>query len=755
MLSTPFLALIKKDLKGYFDQPTGYLLLVIFVSISAWSFFKTAFLIGEASLQPLFTVEFAIDRPSLPWLMTLFIPAATMRLLSEEQRDGTLETLLTHPIRAWVILLSKFLSGLIFVSIAILMTLGIPISLTSAGNMDWGAISSQYVGSIFLGASLVAIGLFTSSLTRNQIISFILGLTLGMILMIMGLEIVAITLPPNIASLLQLLSPITHFNNIARGIIDLRDILYFSSLVATFLTATFLIMRSRTLSHKSQQYINLRLGVAGLIILSILVGWFGTDIKGRLDLTEDKIFSLSPATTNIINNLDDLLTIDLYLSADPPVQVASVYRDVNDFLDDLESNSNNNVKVTRHFPDENQLSYQKAYNAGIESVAFERQSQGEFQIKTGYLGVSLTYLDNREVISFVESINGFEYEIASLTNKMLRSDTDRLTVGILQGHGELSPIEQMPTFFSVLNEEYDIVPIEADPNESLPFESVDILFIGSPSEPMSDIHVNSINKYLDTGGKALLNLQPVLMETDENIGFIGIDNRHSFSNYVADKYGVIVESNLVYDTQSNVDVPFGTEIVLPYPYWVRAKISDNDIDINTGSVIMPWPSSIGISNQPKSTYKISPLIISSEFASIDNNYKNLNPLGNPTFEDPLQTQKFSSDLGVSIEGTDNSRVIIIGDAEWLTEGPIRLSNSNGLLGLNIIDWLTQKNTLASVRSKVVSERNLIFSSNTHKNIIRYSNIAGIPVLLVILGLVRFIQRRNKGFKNNLGNSNVG
>ena len=756
MLSSPFLALIKKDLKGYFDQPTGYLLLVIFVSISSWSFFKTAFLIGEASLQPLFTVEFSIDRPSLPWLMTLFIPAATMRLLSEEQRDGTLETLLTHPIRAWVILLSKFLSGLIFVTIAILVTLGIPLSLTSAGNMDWGAITSQYFGSIFLGASLVAIGLFTSSLTRNQIISFILGLTLGMILMIMGLEIVAITLPPNIASLLQLLSPITHFDNISRGLIDLRDIMYFSSLIATFITATFLIMRSRTLSHKSQQYINLRLGVAGLIILSILVGWFGTSIQGRLDLTEDKIFTLSPATKEIVNNLDDLLTIDLYLSEDPPVQVASVYRDVNDFLDDLESTSNNKVKVTRHFPEETPQAYQKAYNAGIESVAFERQSQGEYQIETGYLGISLTYLDKREVIPFVESINGFEYKIASLTNKMLKLDTGRLKTGILQGHGEISPNEQMKTFFSVLSENHDIYPVESDPNEILPLEGIDVLFIGSPSEPMSDIHIASIDKYLNSGGKALINLQPVLMEIDETLGFIGIDNRHSFSNYVSSKYGVVVESNLVYDTQSNISVPFNQGIPLSYPYWVIGKTTNEEIVSNTNTVAMPWVSSIGILNQPESSYKISPLIITSEFASIDNNYKNLNPKGNPTFEDALQTTNFSSDLAVSIEGENNSRIIVIGDAEWLTD-PIlnNVASSNGLLGLNFIDWLTEEDALASVRSKIVSERNLIFSSDAHKNIIRYVNIAGIPILLIFIGLLIFIQRRNKGFKTNSGKSNEG
>ena len=302
----------------------------------SWAFFKTAILVGETSLRPLFTVEFEIDRPSLPWLLTLFIPAATMRLLSEEQRDGTLETLLTQPIRGWMILLTKFLSGLIFVSVAILATLGIPLAIMTAGDVDWGAAIAQYIGSIFLAASLVSIGLFTSSLTRNQIVAFILGLTLSMILMIMGLEIVAITLPNSVASLIQLLSPITHFSNMARGIIDLRDLIYFVALISTFLSATFLIIRSRTISHATNQYRNLQLGVAGLIITSILVGWFGTSINGRIDLTNDKIFSLSPASVEILDDLEDLLTVEVYMSVDPPVQLTAVSRDLNDFLIDFE-----------------------------------------------------------------------------------------------------------------------------------------------------------------------------------------------------------------------------------------------------------------------------------------------------------------------------------------------------------------------------------------------------------------------------------
>ena len=178
-----------------------------FVAVLAYVFFSSALLTAEASLRPMFTVDFQIDSPSLPWLLAIFVPAATMRLLAEENRDGTLELLLTHPIRGWIVLLSKFLAGFIFVAFAILATVGIPIAVTTAGNLDVGAAVGQYVSSLFLAAAFVSIGLFTSSLTRNQIVAFILGLSLTMILMVMGLDIVAVTLPPRLASLLQDLRP--------------------------------------------------------------------------------------------------------------------------------------------------------------------------------------------------------------------------------------------------------------------------------------------------------------------------------------------------------------------------------------------------------------------------------------------------------------------------------------------------------------------------------------------------------------------
>ena len=319
--------LVRRDLKSYFDQPTGYILLVIFSGLSSFLFFRQALITEEASLRALFSI--------LPWILTVFIPAATMRLIAEEQRDGTLELLLTKPLRAWNVIASKFLTGWIFVGVGILFTIGIPISLQSAGDLDNGAVVAQYIGTIFLTASFVAIGLFTSSVTRNQIVSFVLAVTIIMVLMVGGLPLVTLALPSSAAVLIQDLSPLTHFSSIARGVLDLRDIVYFLALVSTFISATFLMIRGKSVSHRSHLYRNLQMGVGGLVIISVLVGWFGSSIQGRWDLTERKLYTLHPATEELLSELDDLVNIKLCTSEDPPIQISLLSRDVEDFLRDV------------------------------------------------------------------------------------------------------------------------------------------------------------------------------------------------------------------------------------------------------------------------------------------------------------------------------------------------------------------------------------------------------------------------------------
>ena len=746
-MRSPLFALVKKDVKSYFDQPTAYILIVPFVAVLAYVYFSQALLTAEASLRPMFTVDFQIDSPSLPWLLAIFVPAATMRLMAEENRDGTLELLLTHPIRGWIVLLSKFLAGFIFVGFAILATVGIPIAVTTAGNLDIGAAVGQYVSSLFLAAAFVSIGLFTSSLTRNQIVAFILGLSFTMILMVMGLDIVAVTLPQRLASLLQDLSPVTHFSSIARGVLHFRDVLYFAALISTFMSATFLVIRGRTLSHASTQYRNLQLGTVGLIVVSLLVGWSGSSIGGRIDLTEDKLFTLSPATAEILEGLDDILTLELFESREPPVQVAITARDVGDFLEDFASGSDGDVKLVRRFPADDEDEARKAQLAGVPPVQFNVQSQGELQIKTGYLGLAMTYVDKRQVIPYVTSFDGFEYQLASIANRML--EEDKKTVAFLIGHGEAGPSAGYRTFAGLLLDSYRVREIDATEDPNIDLSDVDVLIVGGPTSSIPDETASAIRQYLIGGGKAMIMVNSVVIDQSR---LIASKNRNSFG-YLPEEFGIIVEDDLVFDLQSNETLSFNTgvgSVFLPYPFWMRVPVTDRKVTGNVGSVLLPWASSVGIAESERGRVEVVPLLETTEFAAIDFNYGDVRP-NSPVFEEITRANFVQALMGAAIVqrdtpgGQDAYRLVVFGDSEWLTDGVLPRAQENVALGLNLVDWLAQEDTLAEVRSKVVSSRDLLFTSSTHKSVSQWANVAGVPLLIVVVGLVRSLRRRRFGF----------
>ena len=744
-MSSPLLALVRKDIKSYFDQPAAYILIVPFVAVLSYVFFSQALLTAEASLRPLFTVDFQIDNPSLPWLLALFVPAATMKLLAEENRDGTLELLLTHPIRGWIVLLSKFLSGFIFVAFSILATIGIPIAVQTAGNLDIGAAVGQYIGSLFLAASFVSIGLFTSSLTRNQVVAFILGLSLTMFLMIMGLDIVAVTLPQRLASLLQDLSPVTHFSSVARGVIHLRDVLYFIALISTFLSATFLIIRGRTLSHKSTQYRNLQLGTAGLIIFSILIGWSGNSIEGRFDLTEDKLFTLSPATADIVDGLDDILTLELYESREPAVPIALATRDIGDFLEDFAAGSDGKVKLVRRFPEDDEDELRKAQIAGVPPRQFNVRSQGELQIKASYLGLSMTYVDQRETIPFINSFDGFEYRMASLINRMV--EDQKKSVVFLTGHGQAGPSGGYQTFAALLTDAYEVREMSASEDPAIDLSGVDVLIIGGPTQAIPDETANAVVEYITNGGKALLMIDSIAVDQSR---LVAGENRYSFRD-LPERFGVIVENDLVFDLQANETLSFQTQVgsvFLPYPYWVRAPVIDKKVAGNVESAVLPWASSLGISESQRELVEVIPILETSEFSAIDFTYRDLRP-NSQTFEEITPDNLVQSLVAVAVAekaaGDETYRIVVVGDSGWLTDALVSRSQENVALALNLVDWLAQEDRLASVRSKVVSSRDLLYSSPTHENAARWLNIAGVPLIFILFGAVRSIRRRRFGF----------
>ena len=738
--SRTFMALLRKDLKGYFDQPTGYILLVIFVAVVSWFHFRDTISQNEASLRVLFEV--------MPFVLAIFVPAATMRLLSEEQRDGTLELLLTQPLRTWTVLGAKFTAGLVFVSVGIMLTIGIPILMETAGDIDAGASASQYIGAILLSASFVGVGLFTSSLTQNQIVAFMLALFLNAVLIIIGLSFLTLTLPSAAAVLLEDLSPYTHFGNIARGVIGLRDLIYFAAITILFLSGAYLMLRGRTLSHRTQLYKNLRLGVAGLVLASILAGWFGSSIGGRWDLTDDSLFTLSPATKELVNDLDDILTINFFASNDPPVQIAGAIRDVENFLRDLEATSDL-VRLVKHEPDKDDKARAKAELVGVDPVQFNIQSQDELQIKNGYLGLTLSYIDQREVIRVLDSIEGLEYRVATLANKMVRRN--KQTVGFLTGHGEKDRATEMRILDFQIGEQYNLLDVRADSEGNLDLSGIDVIVIAGPTLPISAGEAAQLDEFFASGGSGLILIDPSLPDRQR---FVLRTNENNFVDFTT-RYGVFVHTNLVIDVGSSETLSFSTptgSVLLPYPYWIKAPVlsSERDISGTTESIMLPWAASIE-EDRPEITAvdSIIPLVESTETGILLFQHSNIQPLDKISAYPiegleqgkQLMAVAVSGRAATAAEDDASFRMIVVGNSEWAADEIASRAEGNIVLALNWIDWLAQEDALASIRSKIVTSRELNFSSDTHRDTVQYVNIAGVPALLVLLGAFRFWRRR--------------
>lgn len=227
----------KRELKGYFNSPIAYIFLVVFLLTASWLFFRGYFLYGQADLRPFFSL--------LPWIFLFFVPAVSMRLWAEERKQGTAELLLTLPVKDEEIILGKYLAGLTLVTLAVFLEFPLVILTARLGDLDPGPVIGGFLGSIFLGGAYLAIGLFLSSITSNQIVAFILGVVVSFALFIVGESLVLATAPLAIAPLLRDLGLGAHFDSIGRGVIDTRDVIYYLSVIAFFLYLNRLTLRER------------------------------------------------------------------------------------------------------------------------------------------------------------------------------------------------------------------------------------------------------------------------------------------------------------------------------------------------------------------------------------------------------------------------------------------------------------------------------------------------------------------------------
>ncbi|HEY2955250.1 MAG TPA: ABC transporter permease [Candidatus Eisenbacteria bacterium] len=235
----PIRAVAARELRAYFDSPIAYVFLTVFAGAALFTFFNLQgfYTRGVADLRGLFG--------PLPLLMILLVPAVTMRLWAEEQKQGTLEVLLTLPVRDYQLVAGKFVASWTLLACGLALTAVLPLSVAFLGKLDWGPVVGGYVGALLLGAAYLAVGQFVSATTENQILAFILALTVCLALYGVGTESFAGLFSDRTAAALRALGTGSRFESVARGVIDLRDLLYYASLSLFFLTACVLAVRAR------------------------------------------------------------------------------------------------------------------------------------------------------------------------------------------------------------------------------------------------------------------------------------------------------------------------------------------------------------------------------------------------------------------------------------------------------------------------------------------------------------------------------
>lgn len=232
------MSIARRDFQAYLNSPTAYVVLGVFLLVLGYLFFSTLFLGGFASMRGFFSI--------VPVLFVVFAPAITMRLISEERKTGTIEQLLTLPVNNNQVVLGKFFAALGIIGVGLLFTLPYVVSMTMLTapdvSFDFGPVIGGYVGLILLAGAFISLGLFASSLTKNQIVAFIIGLALCFFFYIV--DKFAVLMPPKIGAVLEYISVDYHFNNIARGVLDTRDLIFYISLIALFIFLTERSLRS-------------------------------------------------------------------------------------------------------------------------------------------------------------------------------------------------------------------------------------------------------------------------------------------------------------------------------------------------------------------------------------------------------------------------------------------------------------------------------------------------------------------------------
>ncbi|SDO48470.1 Gldg family protein [Desulforhopalus singaporensis] len=393
---------VAKEFGTFFCSPVAFIFLGSFLAINLFIFFwvETFFARNIDEIRPLFEW--------MPILLIFLCAATTMRMWSEEHRSGTLEFLLTSPATPFTLVAGKFFACLSLLTIALVLTLPLPITVSFLGQMDWGPVLGGYLATLFLAGAYIAIGLFVSIHSENQIISLITTVVICWLFYLIGSDALIGFFGNRSSEILQLLGSGSRFESITRGVVDFRDLYYYLSITAVFLCLNLYGLEKIRWASNPTSSIHRRLRLCcALIIANLIVAnfWLAPITNFRSDITSRKIYSLSDGTRSYLQQLKEPLLIRGYFSPQTHPLLAPLVPRLRDLLKEYAIAGKGKVRVEFVNPIENpEMEREAGQKYGIRPVPFQTSSKYQASVTNSYFDILITYGDQFETLGFRDLI---------------------------------------------------------------------------------------------------------------------------------------------------------------------------------------------------------------------------------------------------------------------------------------------------------------------------------------------------------------
>ena len=548
--------------------------------------------------------------------------------------------------------------------------------------------------------------------------------------------------------------------------------------------------------NKRIKYGGNTLAVVAIIFgILVLINFLSTRRFIRADLTEDKRYTISTATKNVIDTLDDIVTITAYFSTNP-AEVAQIRRDVRDVLDEYNAFSKRLQIDFVNPADFDDGQKQELRFKGIPEVQINVVKKDKAEIANVYMGISIGYSGKEEILPVVRSTANLEYELTSTILKVTTKEAK--TVGFLSGHGEFDIDHQNHQQFRQLLDksaqgQYNLTAVSLQDGNAID-NSVSTLVIAGAQQPLTERDKYEIDQFIMRGGRAIFLVDPIQLQP----GTLQAAPLSTGLNDLLEHYGVKLGNNLLLDARFHDTARFQQgfmTVIQPYPYFVKIVkpnfSMEHSITSQLEALTLPWTSSLEMVT--KEGVAATPLAKTSEAGRSLQGYYNLMP--NAPMPPNAESQVYT--VAVALEGkfksfyagkeippvptqdaagsgletpptpensetpvpvadtagrvtkteSEQTQIVVVGTAQFLTQ--LRPDGVNFFL--NTVDWLTLGDALIGIRSHTITDRPLREVSEIEKNFIKYLCIVGVPLIVIVFGLLRyFLKRRAKRFVETYG-----